>query len=231
MRKTMTFGTLATLLLCLCTAFAYAEAQVGVKAGDWIKYDAITSGVDLVSTNMPQWVKIEFLSVTETTVTFRETSHMSDGAEQSEIRMLDAASGAGNATFQILIPANSKTGDTIQIVADEGNYTVITLSGEKTGNYAGATRTLVYASLPQGDTQVSYCWDKQTGVLLEIKLSQGSAFIAYKATSTNIWQASSTLPNLPTLNMPIEMLSISISVAAAIAIVATAAIYTKHKRS
>ena len=230
MRKTVAFGTLATLLLLLYIAFALAEAQVGVKAGDWIKYDATTSGIDLASTNMPQWVKIEFLSVTETTVTFRQTNHMSSGAEQSEIIMLDAASGAGNATFQVLIPANSKTGDTIHIVTDEGNYTTITLSGEKTGNYAGATRTLVYASLQQGDTQVSYYWDKQTGVLLEVKLSQGSAFIAYKATSTNIWQASSSNPlTLPTI--PIEILSISISVAVAAAIITTAVIYTKHKRS
>jgi len=230
MRKTVAFGTLATLLLLLYIAFALAEAQVGVKAGDWIKYDATTSGIDLASTNMPQWVKIEFLSVTETTVTFRQTSHMSSGAEQSEIIMLDAASGAGNATFQVLIPANSKTGDTIHIVTDEGNYTTITLSGEKTGNYAGATRTSVYASLQQGDMQVSYYWDKQTGVLLEVKLSQGSAFIAYKATSTNIWQASSSNPlTLPTI--PIEILSISISVAVAAAIITTAVIYTKHKRS
>jgi hypothetical protein len=229
MRKTITFGTLATLLLFLCTTFAHAEAQVGVKAGDWIKYDAVTSGVDLASTNMPQWVKIEFLSVTETTVTFNQTHHMSSGAEQSEIIMLDVASGVGNATFQILIPANSKTGDAINIITDEGNHTTITLSGEKTGNYAGATRTLVYASLQQGDTQVSYYWDKQTGVLLEIKLSQGSAFIAYKATSTNIWQASSSNPlTLP--NIPIEILSISISLAAATAIITTAVIYTKRKR-
>jgi hypothetical protein len=231
MRKAVTFGTLATLPLFLCMAFAYAEAQVGVKAGDWVKYDATTSGIDLASTNMPQWVKIEFLSVTETTVTFNQTHHMSSGAEQSEIMMLDAASGVGNATFQILIPANSKTGDTIHIVTDEGNYTTITISGEKTGNYAGATRTIVYASLPQGDTQISYCWDKQTGVLLEVKLSQGSAFITYKATNTNIWQASSPPLNLPTLSMPIEMLSVGISVAAAIAIVAAAVIYTKHKNS
>jgi len=102
MRKTVTFGTLATLLLFICSAFAYAEAQVGVKAGDWIKYDAVTSGVDLASTNMPQWVKIEFLSVTETTVTFRQTSHMSSGAEQSEIIMLDAASGAETRLFRYL---------------------------------------------------------------------------------------------------------------------------------
>jgi hypothetical protein len=124
MRKAVTFGTLATLPLFLCMAFAYAEAQVGVKAGD----------------------------------------------------------------------CND-------------------------------------ASLPQGDTQISYCWDKQTGVLLEVKLSQGSAFITYKATNTNIWQASSPPLNLPTLSMPIEMLSVGISVAAAIAIVAAAVIYTKHKNS
>jgi hypothetical protein len=229
MRKTITLGALATLLLLLYTAFAYAEAQVGVKAGDWIKYDATTSGIDLASTNMPQWVKIEFLSVTETTVTFRQASHMSSGAEQSEIIMLDVASGVGNATFQVLIPANSKTGDTIYIVTGEGNSTTITLSGETTGNYAGATRTMVYASLQQGDTQVSYYWDKQTGVLLEIKLSQGSAFIAYKATSTNIWQSSSNPLTLPTI--PIEILSISISLAAATAIITTAVIYTKRKRS
>jgi hypothetical protein len=229
MRTTVFFGTLATILLFLCTAFAYAEVQVGVKAGDWIKYDATTSSVDLASTNMPQWVKIEFLGVTETTVTFRQTQHMSGGAEQSEIMMLDVASGTGNATFQIIIPANSKTGDTIKIVTDEGNYTVITLSGEETGNYAGATRTVVYASLQQGDTQLSYYWDKQTGVLLKIKLSQGSEFIAYKATSTNMWQASSNPLTLPTI--PIEMLSISISIAAATAIITTALIHTKRKRS
>jgi hypothetical protein len=78
--------------------------------------------------------------------------------------------------------------------------------------------------------QFSYCWDKETGVLVEITLTQGSTSATYKATSTNIWQASSSNPlTLPSL--PIEMLSISVSVAAAIAIVATAAIYTKHKRS
>ncbi|MBX5328707.1 MAG: hypothetical protein ACQXXE_05820 [Candidatus Bathyarchaeia archaeon] len=78
--------------------------------------------------------------------------------------------------------------------------------------------------------QFSYRWDKQTGVLLEITLTQGSTSATFKATSTNIWQASSSSPlTLPSL--PIEMLSISVSVVAAIVIVATAVIFTKHKRS
>jgi len=140
--------------------------------------------------------------------------------------MWDVASGTGNLTFQALIPANSKTGDTVQVIGGGS----VTITGEKTGTYAGASRTVVYASLLQEDMQFSYCWDKETGVLVEITLTQGSTSATYKATSTNIWQASSSNPlTLPSL--PIEMLSISVSVAAAIAIVATAAIYTKHKRS
>jgi hypothetical protein len=224
MTKATAMGAIVMMLL-LGASLTYAEAQVGVKAGDWIKYEYVSGGNP--PDNAPQWIKVECVSVTETTATLRVTTHFSSGAEQTEIMIWDVASGNGNLTFQALIPANSKTGDTIRLIGG-GN---VTIAGEKTGTYAGASRTVVYASLLQGETQLNCCWDKQTGVLLEITLSQDSSSFTYKATSTNIWQPSSILPNLPTLNMSIEMLSISISVAAAIAIVATAAIYTKHKRS
>ncbi|MEM2440037.1 MAG: hypothetical protein QW493_02345 [Candidatus Bathyarchaeia archaeon] len=140
---------------------------------------------------------------------------------------VDVATGSGNAFFQVLIPANSKTGDTIQLVTNGS----VTIAGEAIGTYAGASRTYVYASITEGDVQHTYRWDKQTGVLLEISLAQGSALIAYKATSTNIWQTSSnplSLPSLPSLS--IEMLSVIISVIIATVMVATAVIYTKHKR-
>jgi len=225
MRKIVAFVTLAALLFFVCTTFAYAEAQVGVKAGDWIKCE-YASGVSPPS-EAPQWVKVECLSVTGTAATLYVITHFSSGAEQTEIMTWDVASGTGNMTFQALIQANAKTGDTVKVI---GGGTV-TIAGEKTGTYAGASRTVVYASLTQGDTQFSCCWDRETGVLVEITLTQGSTSATYKATSTNMWQASSPPLSLPTLNMPIEMLSIGISVAAAIAIVVTAAIYTKHKKS
>ena len=133
--------------------------------------------------------------------------------------------GTGNLTFQALIPANSKTGDTVKVI--EGGS--LTIAGEKTGTYAGASRTVVYASLMHGDTQFSYCRDKETGIIVEVTLIQGSTSATYKATSTSIWQTSSPNPlTLPT--MPIEVLSISISVAVAAAIITTAVIYTKRKR-
>jgi hypothetical protein len=225
MRKAVTFGALATMLLFLYTTFAYAEMQVGVKAGDWVKCEYVSGGNP--PGDAPQWVKVECLSVTGTTATLRVTTHFSSGAEQTEIMTWDVASGTGNLTFQVIIQANANVGDAVQIAG----YGSLTLAGERTGTYAGASRTVVYTSLSQGETQFTYCWDKQTGVILEITLAQGTSSFTYKATSTNIWQSSSPPIILPTLNMPIEMLSIGISVAAAIAIVTTAVIYTKHKKS
>jgi len=224
MIKATTMGAIAILLL-LSAGLVYAEAQVGVKAGDWIKCEYVSGGTP--PSNAPQWVKLECLSATGTTATLRVTFKPSIGAEQTEIMTWDVASGTGNMTFQALIQANAKTGDTVKVI---GGGTV-TIAGEKTGTYAGASRTVVYASLTQGDMQFSCCWDKETGVLVEITLTQGSTSANYKATSTNIWQASSPPLSLPTLNTPIEMLSIGISVAVATAIVTTAVIYTKHRRS
>jgi hypothetical protein len=224
MIKATTMGAIVTLLL-LDAGLAYAEAQVGIKAGDWIKCEYVSGGNP--PGDAPQWVKVECLSVTGTTATLHVITHFGSGAEQTEIMTWDVSSGVGNMTFQALIQANAKTGDTVKVI---GGGTV-TIAGEKTGTYAGASRTVVYAILTQGDTQFSCCWDRETGVLVEIALTQGSTSTTYKATNTNMWQASSPPLSLPTLNMPIEMLSIGISVAAAIAIVATAAIYTKHKRS
>ncbi|MEM3553602.1 MAG: hypothetical protein QW658_01430 [Candidatus Bathyarchaeia archaeon] len=160
-----------------------------------------------------------------TVATLRVTTHFSDGTEQTEIMTWDVASGDGNATFQALIPANSRTEDIIPAV--EGGS--VTIAGERTGTYAGASRTVVYASLTQGDMQFSYCWDKETGIIVEVTLTQGSMSATFKATSTNIWQGTSSPNPLSPPNLPIEIMFICISPAIAIAIVSTAIIYTRRK--
>ncbi|MEM3788237.1 MAG: hypothetical protein QXN95_00005, partial [Candidatus Bathyarchaeia archaeon] len=122
---------------------------------------------------------------------------------------------------------NSKVGDTIQLV-NGGN---LTIAGEATGTYAGVSRTYVYASITEEGEQYNYQWDQQTGILLEVSATQGSASIAYKATSTNIWQGSSSSNPLSLPNLPIEIMSICLSTVVAIGIVATAIIYTRRKKS
>ncbi|MBX5328706.1 MAG: hypothetical protein ACQXXE_05825 [Candidatus Bathyarchaeia archaeon] len=129
MRRVAVFVA-TTILTLLCTAFVYAEAQVGIKIGEWVRCDYTGNGAP--PGDVPQWVQVECLSVTVTTATLRVISHMSSGTEQNEIVTLDVVSGTGNSTFQMLIPANSKTGDTIKIVG----YGDLTIAGETTGTYA-----------------------------------------------------------------------------------------------
>lgn len=95
-----------------CSVLVYAEAQVGIKAGDWIRCDYVPGPGGALPSDATQWVKVECLSVTGKTATLRMTTYLNSGAEQTEIMTLDVASGTGNLTFQVLILANSKTGDT-----------------------------------------------------------------------------------------------------------------------
>jgi len=176
--------------------------QVGVKAGDWIKCTYTISGWPS-GTPYPEWLKVEFLSVEGTNATIRVTMRMSDGTEQSDTMTVDVAAGGG--TFQglsgFVIPANCTTGDSIYMTG----YGNVTIAGETTGTYAGATRTVVYTSFSQYGTQLTYYWDKETGVMVEASVVSGGVTATGKATETNMWQA---VP--PPLSVSINPLSASI---------------------
>jgi parallel beta-helix repeat protein len=160
--------------------------QVGVKTGDWIKIDYTVAGAPS-GTNLPLWLKVEFLSVEGTNATVRVTMHMSDGTEQNATMPVDVVAGGG--TFQglsgFLIPANCTTGDSVYL----SGYGNVTIAGETTSSYAGATRTVVYASLSQYGTQLAYHWDKLTGTMVEASVVSGGVTATGKATETNMWQA------------------------------------------
>ena len=161
-------------------------AKVGVMAGDWIKLDYTIAGAPS-GAPLPQWIKVEFLSVEGTTTNIRITMHTSDGTEPNQTMTVDVEAGGG--TFKELsgfvIPANSKTGDSIYIIG----YGNVTIAGETTRTYAGAARTVVNASFSQLRSQLTYYWDKQTGVIVEAYTLSGSITATAKATETNMWQA------------------------------------------
>jgi parallel beta-helix repeat protein len=162
--------------------------QVGVKAGDWIKCTYTISGWP-AGTPYPKWLKVEFLSVEGANATVRVTMHMSDGTEQNATVPVNVATGGqalGLSGF--IIPANATTGDSVYI----SGYGNVTIDGETTRSYAGASRTVVYASFSQYWTQLTYYWDKQTGVIVEASTTSGSMTGTGKATETNIWKAQPT---------------------------------------
>jgi len=165
-----------------------AEVEVGVKAGDWIKCTYTISGWP-GGQPYPEWLRVEFLTVEGTNATVYVTMRMSDGTEQSDTMTVDVAVGGG--TFQglsgFVIPANCTTGDSIYITG-HGN---LAIAGESTRIYAGASRTVVYANFSFQGNQLTYYWDKHTGVMVESSAiyPQLNITATAKATETNMWQA------------------------------------------
>jgi hypothetical protein len=166
--------------------FMVVEAgDVGIKAGDWIKLKYTITGLP-AGQLYPEWLKFEFLSIEGTIATVRFTLHLSDGTEQSNNATVDVVAGSEVPGLAgIVISANLTTGDSVYI-AGYGN---VTIEGEATRTYAGGNRTVVCANFTQNETQATYCWDKLTGVMVEISSSSPGITATASATETNMWES------------------------------------------
>jgi len=161
-----------------------AEAGGTIKAGDWIKYEVtITPTVNGEIT--PTWVKFEFLSVEGTNASVQATMRLSDGTEKIEMMTIDIMSGSGTG---LIIPSNSKTGDSIYI-SDQGN---MTLDGETILTHTGVDRPAVYASFSNSGNYFNCYWDKETGIMLEQRNTIIDSTTIYVAKDTNMWQTQSS---------------------------------------
>ena len=160
-------------------------ADVGIKAGDWIKYELEVSGWP--GEPYPEWLNLEFLSVEGTGAAVGVTMHMSDGTEQSATMPVDVMAGSGVAFgfSGFVIPANLTTGDSVYMTG----YGNVALEGEIRRTYAGASRKVVYASFSQYITQFTYYWDKLTGVMVEESITFSGITATAKAIETNMWKA------------------------------------------
>jgi parallel beta-helix repeat protein len=165
------------------------EEQVSIHAGDGIKYEYTVIGAP-PELPVPEWLRIDFLAVEGTTATARVTMHMSDGTEQNQTMTFDVVGdGTPGAMLGLFVPANLTTGDSFYM---SGNG-YVTIAGETTRTYAGFVVTVVYANFSQYGTQLTYYWDKQTGIMVESLAISGSMTAIAKATETSI------IPEFPTL--------------------------------
>jgi hypothetical protein len=99
----------------------------------------------------------------------------------------------------------------------------VTIAGETASSYAGASRTAVYASFSQYGTQLTYYWDKQTGVMVEASTTSGTMTGTAKATETNMWQAQPFGP-------PIDPLVLCALIIAVVVIVVAVVFLVIHRK-
>lgn len=163
--------------------------EVGVKAGDWIKSEYKISGWP-DDQPYPEWLKLEFLSVEGTSTSVRATMRMSDGTEETDTVPVEVGGGAeASGLSGFIIPANSEVGDSIVMGVFGITFADALIEGETTGTYARADRTVVYAGVSQYGVELTYYWDKQTGVMVEASSAYGDTVSTARATETNMWEA------------------------------------------
>jgi len=191
---------------------AVHEVQVGIKAGDWIKYDFTWAGYIsgmIVLTSMT----VHFLIVEGTNATVQVTCVLSNGKSSSDTIHVDITAGnrtlCGGLSGAVIpgsvsgfaIPANCTTGYSIYIWAYNATNTWAyntTIAGETKRTYAEVNRTVVYTSLSLQKLQLTYYWDKQTGIMVEASATYENTTSMCRATETNMWEAPSPpAPFLP----------------------------------
>jgi hypothetical protein len=194
MKKAITFLlaiVLVSSLASLCSRIAFSEVQVGVKSGDWMKYDVVTE-----ERNWTGWLRFDLYDIEAGLIKFNSTTYSSSfgyayTSGQYNLSDISAYVVYPNDTIQtFIIPANLKTGDVLQFYGMSN----ITIAGETSGTYLGAGREVIYATYIPNNvsseaSRIDYKWDKTTGIVLEYTAlyPDGKTTIG-KIADTNIWQ-------------------------------------------
>ena len=186
------------------------DYNVGVKAGDWIKYGQFTvnwtgNGTEpsyVTEEKKIQWTRIDVENVSGTTITFDLTTQYNNGTLTPQTLTVDVATNSMNGFF--FIASNLKSGDRI------ANGTISTIINQTTtGTYAGAARNVNLVNITTtafGNLTIAsrIYWDQTTGVMVEAYTkapgygtptpdeplpSAAYVELSAKATETNMWSA------------------------------------------
>jgi len=175
------------------------DYAVGVKAGDWIKYDITATWTGngtqpsyVTETNKVEWIRIDVSSVAGTTVGLNETVQYNNGTQTFQSYDTDVQ---GSISSPFVAASNLTAGDPLSPQNPE-----TTINQTVTRMYAGANRNVnIIESTSSSQSYVSegrIYFDKSTGIMVELYMNQtdydnpgGYVETSVKATETNLWSA------------------------------------------
>ena len=199
----MKFRKVASVLLLVmfsvswCSAVAASPigaSVVGARQGDWAMY------VGAPPSEEHEWIQISVLQIEGTVVDleyhydlrarFRVQATV-NFPDHPHFVSIDVADGTGNSFF-FLILRNLTVGDPVPVSQD---HAPLKIEGVERRKYAGAERTVVYASFSnmsvsyaEFKTAGRYYWDKETGLLVERIATVGDFdMTCQKLTGTSMW--------------------------------------------
>jgi hypothetical protein len=170
-------GLFAIILIFSCTAYVSAsQVSVGVQSGDWIEYNVTSTGAPNQGHDV-EWARMEVTAVQAPNINVTITSRFTDDSNETITSTLNLETG--HLIDDFIIPSGLKVGDSFP---DE-NYGKVTITGSEVRTFAGATRTVLTATMSNN----SYVWDQETGVSVEGNTTTSDYSIYSVASATNMW--------------------------------------------
>jgi len=201
--KTVFIGLVVALLLSVVQS-SFAAYTVGVKPGDWMKYQVTLSWTgtepdtsDFGELGEAEYMKGEILSVDGTSVTAKMSMHMTNGSDVEQTLVGNIAAGSGNLTI-FIIPSGMSEGDNFPGMMFGGDTSTLTITDTESKTYCGASRTVNIYSLTAPavsgfSASLAANWDQATGVLVELSMQMSmtgqSMDMKVLATETNMWSS------------------------------------------
>ena len=180
MRKSTWLAIALTVLILTVsfTAVAFADSVVGVKEGDWIKYQVTVTGNPPPEENIT-WAIMDITDVQGEIININVQTGYANGTLYPENGItLNLATGAiGDGFF---VPTNLTPGDKYS-TEYEG---IINITGVGHLEAGGAERTVLLGV----SNQTTYYWDKQAGIMVAATSIFPEYSVITKTSGTNIWQ-------------------------------------------
>ena len=173
------FLAIALTMLIVSPLFeaALADNVVGVKKGDWIRYQVTETGNPAPQYNVT-WASMDIISLQGEVITVNVQTAFENGTLYPENGInLDVATGAiGDGFF---VPTNLNAGDQYS-TEYEGIINITSVGQIEAG---GAQRTVLIGVTNQS----TYNWDRQTGIMVAATSNLPGCVMYTKTSATNIW--------------------------------------------
>lgn len=232
LKRSICFSTAFFMILFLTVPVSAAEYNVGVEAGQWIKYGNYVVEDSGDEGTIPVWSKLEVSAVAGPEILFFANGFYRNGTEfyYHMERTIEA-----NTT--VIIEANLTSGDRIN-PAEEAR-----INRTETRSYLGVDRSVnileFTSTSPTGNYSAVYVYDQITGLLLdylveEIVVAEKLDYeyrYSYNIIDTNIFgEKPSTTPE-PDLNSYGELIWIGGAIIGIVTIVVVSLIILRKKRN
>ncbi len=197
-----------------CWRSAFAQSNVvGVKAGDWIKYDVREVGSFIDPEYNITWARMDIVAVQNDVITVNVLTQYGNGTllPENDIHLNVTAGKIGDGFF---VPINLKPGDRYS-TQYEGIINMTSLAHTQAG---GASRMVLVGVASVNVYQNVYNWDKQTGIMVSATSNLPGCIMYTTTKSTNLWA-----PQILGLNQTV-FIAVLLSIVGVVAVLAGVAL-------